>query len=627
LQVLLAGNATITPETDTPTTDTTTLVPTSTVTPTVTDTSTMIPTTTYTPTTTVTPATTTTLPTTTVPTPTTATPTATTTIVPTTTSITTTAASTSVNCFGKQNIDPTVCNGKGTCVANGECLCNAHKIIGKECEIDMETSSASYIVFDTATNASVIDVDASNQVPGASGVVPYTFVNDQLQLSTGFSATETARKSMCLKPSIIVTGVQSFIAFNIPTLQAGTAAEVWLTSINGQHHVSASIVAKNDGSQTFQLVAGSDIDVQPITLQTNVEYVILTVVDNTGAFITSQVVTIKNDPISTASVYISDQGLIDSLQTNGFFICVALSSNTNRKIHQAKSVSMNIRYYGKQQVGTAGTLTTKPSGTNTGAIAGAIIGSILACILVVIIASAIVLVYCFSKKRVTVNKQPEDVFVALQEIVTPVEDQKVIPDTVLSESQPTTVEEQAEHHETSDAEPQIQEEIIDDAAINEPQQPVQVVLGIESELTLDEDGKKTVAEMKDIITDIRTKVAKITNRNVSELQAYATPPPVVFSVLRASLILLGYDAEELSKWGACKKRLKEEYLKKIAQFDPTDNSHESLKFTMAKEEIKELDYETCLKKGSLPSAILSDWLRGVLKIREMAVSLRVKQVK
>jgi hypothetical protein len=60
-------------------------------------------------------------------------------------------------------------------------------------------------------------------------------------------------------------------------------------------------------------------------------------------------------------------------------------------------------------------------------------------------------------------------------------------------------------------------------------------------------------------------------------------------------------------------------LKNVAQFDPTDNLHESLKFKMAKEEIKELDYETCLKKGSLPSAILSDWLRGVLKICEMAV--------
>jgi tetrahydromethanopterin S-methyltransferase subunit F len=299
----------------------------------------------------------------------------------------------------------------------------------------MEVSSTSYIIFDTSTNASVIDIDSSNQLPGTSSVVPYSFSSDQIQLSAGFSATETNRKAMCLKPSIIVAGVQTFVAFNIPTLPSGTAAEVWLSSADGQHHVSASIVSKSTSGQELKLSAGSATDMQAISLQVNVEYIMLIAIDTSGGFITAQVVTIKNEPISTTSVYISDQDLSDSLQADAFFVCVALSSNTNsRAITQAKSVSMNIRYYGKQQVGTAGTLTTtKNSGVSGGVIAGAVIGALLACILLILVATAVVLVvYCFTKKTITVNKQPEDAeFIALQEVVTPADEVPyVIPETV-----------------------------------------------------------------------------------------------------------------------------------------------------------------------------------------------------
>jgi hypothetical protein len=497
----------------------------------------------------------------------------------------------------------------------------------------MEVSSTSYIVFDTSTNASVIDIDSSNQLPGVSAVVPYSFSADQIQLSAGFSATETSRKAMCLKPSIIVAGVQTFVAFNIPALPSGTAAEVWLSSADGKHHVSASIVSKSSGGQQLLLTAGSDTDVQLILLQTNVEYVMLIAVDSSGGFLTAQVVTVKNVPISTSSVYVSDQSLSNALQTDAFFVCVALSSTTSRKLVQAKSVSMNIRYYGKQRVGTAGTLATnKRSSIDGGTIAGAVIGAVLGCMLLIIIATVVVLVvYYFTKKRVPVNKQPEEqVFVALQEIVTPTEEVPyVIPETVTTEP-PVAEKPQDSLPESSEIVATLQEP---EQHIDEPEESIvvetpateQVTLGIESELELDDEGKKKLSEMKDIITDIRSKVSKITNRNISELQAYATPPPVVFSVLRASLILLGYDADDVSKWGTCKKRLKEEYLKKISQFDPTDSSHTSNKFKLAKEEIKELDYETCLKKGSLPTAILSDWLRGVLQIRTMAVSLRTKK--
>jgi tetrahydromethanopterin S-methyltransferase subunit F len=360
----------------------------------------------------------------------------------------------------------------------------------------MEFSSTSYIVFDTSTNASVIDIDSTNQLPGTSSVVPYSFSNDQIQLSAGFSATETTRKAMCLKPSIIVAGVQTFIAFNVPALPSGTAAEVWLHSGDGKYQSSASIISKSNGNQEFKLSAGIDNDVQSIALQPGVEYIILIAVDSSGGFITAQVVTVKNVPISTASVYISDQDLSNALLTDAFFICVALSSNTNsRMITQAKSASMNIRYYGKQRVGTAGTLTTtKYSGVNGGAVAGAVIGALLACIILIIVATAVVLVvYCFIKKRIPVNKQPEDpVFVALQEIVTPTEENTyTIPETMTSEPSADT------HHQIILPEAS---EIV--ATLQEPVQRIDED-SIEKSIDVTQEPQNTLPEVGEIVATLQ----------------------------------------------------------------------------------------------------------------------------
>jgi hypothetical protein len=352
----------------------------------------------------------------------------------------------------------------------------------------MEVSSSSYIIFDTSTIASIIDIESSNQIPGTSAVVPYSFSSDQIQLSAGFGATETARKAMCLKPSIIVAGVQTFVAFNIPNLPSGTAAEVWLSSADGKHHVSASIVSKNSGNQELKLSAGSDADTQNISLQVNAEYIMLIAVDASGGFITAQVVTVKNIPISTASLYISDQDLSDSLQVSAFFVCVALSSNTNsRVIKQAKSVSMNLRYYGKQQVGAAGTLTTtRSSGMNGGAIAGAVIGALTACILLILVATAMVLVvYCFTKKRVPVNKQPDSVFVALQEVVIPTEVRYTVPETM------TTEPSVAVPHNTL---PKASEIV---ATLQEPEQHID-----EAE-SLSHDPQNTLPEASEIIANLQ----------------------------------------------------------------------------------------------------------------------------
>jgi hypothetical protein len=324
-------------------------------------------------------------------------------------------------------------------------------------------------------------------------------------------------------------------------------------------------------------------------------------------------------------------------------MCVALAASASRTLMQ-KNVAFNIKYYGKQGVGTAGsmsTMTPKPlSGTSNaaGAAVGAVIGILVGCLCLAVISTVLVVIVVQLKRR---SKKPVKLgenSIPLQDIsdlvVYPPHPEVVIePNTIELEEQPssllvepTPVEETPKEEASAPIEP---EPVVEES---EPEQePVvpseQVTLNIESDLQLDDEGKKVLGEMKDIITDIRSKVANITNKNISELQAYATPPPVVFSVLRASLIVLGYDADELQKWGTCKKSLKDGFLRKVGQFDPTDSSHSNKAFKIAQEEIKGLDYDTCLKKGSLPTAILVEWLQGVLKIRSMAVHLRNSQQK
>jgi hypothetical protein len=88
-----------------------------------------------------------------------------------------------------------------------------------------------------------------------------------------------------------VNGVQTYIAFNLPTLlPSRTALEVWLSDVKGQHSVSSSIRQGTASSQTLELVARVDNDHQSVTLQANTTYLLLIAVDSTGTFITSQIV-------------------------------------------------------------------------------------------------------------------------------------------------------------------------------------------------------------------------------------------------------------------------------------------------------------------------------------------------
>jgi hypothetical protein len=555
----------------------------------------------------------------------------------------------------------------------------------------MQASSASYVVLDSTTGSSNINMDAASSLPGTTGNASVQAVGDHVEISNTFGQSETGRKAVCVNPSYLIGGVQLFVAFKIPkTLPTGTAVEIWLNEAGGQHKAAAKVSNEN-GNLVFSLTIGSDSHSDSIVLATNVYYVLLVSVDASGAFATAQVIDLKNKPVATVEVFVTNDGTGNALASNPFYICMSLANSFGRRQHANKDVELHIKYYGTQRVGTAGTLQLKGGtvGMTAGAIVGAIIGSLIGCLLLVCVATAIILLVGYKmQKNVPVKQELEDlespVITNLELQPQPVEEKQEVyqipeqpiivehnivevpqrPETPLVVDHPpsstiepeeitllSNEEEQLEtenlpiesstdaavtSHEEREPEPTLPleqepeqedapEEVEPETEAVEPEPVETVTLGIEADLTLDDEGKKVLGEMKDIITEIRGKVSKITNKNISELQAYATPPPVVFSVLRAALIVLGYDADELSKWGTCKKSLKDGFLKKVTQFDPTDASHASKKFKLAQEEINELDYETCLKKGSLPTAIICEWVRGVLKIRYMAVQLRNKE--
>ncbi len=171
----------------------------------------------------------------------------------------------------------------------GECQCNT-KAIGKQCEIDMQVSSSSYVVFDTTTNTSAINVDSANAIPGTIGTVNYQMTSSELQLSSSFSSTQVAKQGICLNPSIIVAGVQTFIAFSLPSsLPSGTAAEVWISHPSGSFAFSSSVRSSSSG-YVFELDVRGVKTSTSVSLATNEVYLILIHVDSFGTYVVSQIV-------------------------------------------------------------------------------------------------------------------------------------------------------------------------------------------------------------------------------------------------------------------------------------------------------------------------------------------------
>jgi hypothetical protein len=82
-------------------------------------------------------------------------------------------------------------------------------------------------------------------------------------------------------------------------------------------------------------------------------------------------------------------------------------------MHAVTNTTMNVLYYGNQNISTAGTLTNKlnkvqPSGLSAGAIAGAVIGSVLGCCLLIVVASIIILVVTWTNRSVIAKNIYQD---------------------------------------------------------------------------------------------------------------------------------------------------------------------------------------------------------------------------
>jgi hypothetical protein len=100
-----------------------------------------------------------------------------------------------------------------------------------------------------------------------------------------------------------------------------------------------------------------------------------------------------------------------ALTSNAFQLCISLTNvASSRKMQASTNTTMNILYFGNQNVSTVGTLTNKNlknplSASSAGMIAGAVIGSILGCCLLIIITFFIIFVVTWTKRSVKVKKQ------------------------------------------------------------------------------------------------------------------------------------------------------------------------------------------------------------------------------
>jgi sugar lactone lactonase YvrE len=221
----------------------------------------------------------------------TATPTPTFTPTTSPTSITTSTPATQIQCFNVSESNPQVCSGNGACMSTDNCQCNSLMIIGTTCEINMQTSSASFVIFDTNSRQSSINIGAANNLPDSSGPISYSFTSDnQLQLSS--SSRDTGRKGICLNPSLLVAGLQTFVAFSFPTaLPSGVASEIWLQDTNGDHRISSALEFVGVG-QSLELTAGSITSATLLSVNANVTYVLLLSVDSFGSDVSAQIVTL-----------------------------------------------------------------------------------------------------------------------------------------------------------------------------------------------------------------------------------------------------------------------------------------------------------------------------------------------
>jgi hypothetical protein len=100
-----------------------------------------------------------------------------------------------------------------------------------------------------------------------------------------------------------------------------------------------------------------------------------------------------------------------ALTSDAFQVCISLTNVvSSRKMQASTNTTMNVIYFGSQNISTVGTLTNKLDQvqsrvSSAGMIAGAVIGSILGSCLLIVIAFFIIFVVIWTKRSVLVKKQ------------------------------------------------------------------------------------------------------------------------------------------------------------------------------------------------------------------------------
>jgi hypothetical protein len=151
-----------------------------------------------------------------------------------------------------------------------------------------------------------------------------------------------------------------------------------------------------------------------------------------------------------------------------------------------------------------------------------------------------------------------------------------------------------------------------------------IVLEVENDLTTKgTEHHQAILKMKFMLLESRMQVSMIDSTFISELIAYKLPPEAVFKTIRAVLLIIGVADSELKRWDQCKKHLKTGFLQQLITYDPTSVQKE-IRFMLAKEEVKNLDHDSCLKKGSLVTAIIFNYVQVALELRKVSQDLRYK---
>jgi hypothetical protein len=103
--------------------------------------------------------------------------------------------------------------------------------------------------------------------------------------------------------------------------------------------------------------------------------------------------------------------MTNALTSNAFQVCISLTNIAgSRKMQASTNTTMNILYFGNQNISTIGKLTDKldrlqSRASSAGMIVGAVIGSILGCCLLIIVAFFILFVLIWTKRSVQVKRQ------------------------------------------------------------------------------------------------------------------------------------------------------------------------------------------------------------------------------